>query len=56
MKDGVPEPDQLPICLAFPDGIPSDIAYGDNLHLTQDPRQNPDNLFVFTTEEDAENA
>jgi hypothetical protein len=24
---------QVPICTAFPDGIPDDIAYGSNLHL-----------------------
>ncbi len=46
----VPEIRQRPICLAFPEGIPSDIAYGDDLHLNRDPRQ--DNAFVFTTEED----
>ncbi len=26
-------------CPAFPDGIPDDIAYGDNLHERPDPRQ-----------------
>jgi hypothetical protein len=27
------------VCPAFPKGIPADIAYGDNPHLTDDPRQ-----------------
>jgi hypothetical protein len=26
-------------CLAFPDGIPDEIAYGDNLHLQKFPKQ-----------------
>lgn len=30
---------EFPYCPAFPTGIPQDIAYGDNLHLTDDPRQ-----------------
>jgi len=32
-------------CKAFPDGIPEDIAYGDNLHLTKYPDQKNDIVF-----------
>lgn len=28
---------QLVVCKAFPGGIPDEIAYGDNLHLTPVP-------------------
>ena len=28
------EATERPVCRAFPSGIPEDIAYGDNLHLT----------------------
>ena len=28
-----PEADERPRCKAFPDGIPAEIAYGDDLHL-----------------------
>lgn len=28
---------QVPICKAFPDGIPADIAYGNNPHTTPYP-------------------
>ncbi len=30
---GKDETDQRPCCAAFPDGIPYEISYGDNLHL-----------------------
>ena len=30
---------ERPYCPAFPSGIPADIAHGDNLHETIDPRQ-----------------
>jgi hypothetical protein len=33
------EDNERHVCEAFPKGIPDDIAYGDNLHLTPDPRQ-----------------
>ena len=33
------------ICEAFPDGIPSDILYGDNKHLEPIPKQNNDIVF-----------
>ena len=32
-------------CLAFPKGIPGDIAYGDNLHLTKHPDQDGDLIY-----------
>lgn len=32
----------VPVCPAFPRGIPRDIAYGATLHLTHDPRQEGD--------------
>jgi len=38
---------QRPACHAFPDGIPDDIAYGDNPHTSIDDRQPPGNRFVF---------
>lgn len=44
------ERQQLPACLAFPNGIPDDIAYGDNLHLTVDPRQAKGNTVVYEAE------
>jgi hypothetical protein len=31
------EQHQAPICTAFPDGIPSEIAYGNNPHATPYP-------------------
>ena len=31
------ETTERPCCEAFPDGIPVEIAYGDNLHLTPFP-------------------
>jgi hypothetical protein len=31
------ETQQVPICAAFPKGIPEEIAYGDNLHLEPYP-------------------
>lgn len=37
-------------CRAFPDGIPYEIAYGDNLHLKPHPDQ--DNDIVYEREED----
>lgn len=33
------EEGQVWVCPAFPRGIPEDIAYGDNLHGSVDPRQ-----------------
>lgn len=27
------ESDEVPVCAAFPKGIPEDISFGDNLHL-----------------------
>ena len=37
-------------CKAYPEHIPSDIAYGDDLHLEVRPDQ--DNDFVFEKEEE----
>lgn len=37
----VDEASQRWVCPAFPDGIPDDIAFGDNLHGKPDPRQEP---------------
>ena len=36
-------------CTAFPDGIPDEIAYGDNLHL--EPLKGQGNDIVFEKEE-----
>lgn len=36
-------------CNAFPEGIPDEIAYGDNLHLV--PLENQGNDIVFEKEE-----
>lgn len=38
LKEGE-EASEVPVCPAFPRGIPFDIAYGDNLHLARDARQ-----------------
>jgi len=32
ISDGEGEMGERPTCKAFPDGIPAEIAYGDNLH------------------------
>jgi hypothetical protein len=37
------------VCKAFPDGIPPEIAYGDNLHL--EPIKGQKNDIVFESEE-----
>lgn len=34
------EETERPCCAAFPDGIPNEIAYGDNKHLTPYPGDN----------------
>lgn len=39
------EPNEFPYCPAFPDGIPPEIAYGDNLHQTPFPSQPNDIVF-----------
>lgn len=33
------ETSQVPVCAAFPKGIPADISYGENKHLTVQPGQ-----------------
>ncbi len=52
---GVSKPDgtelsERHICAAYPDGIPSDIAYGNDKHLEVRPDQN--NLIVYEKEGD----
>jgi len=42
-KDG--EMNERNVCKAFPDGIPAEIAYGDNLHAIPLPEQKGD--FVY---------
>jgi len=32
-----PEPEQRPICAAYPEGIPDEIAYGEERHLEPYP-------------------
>ena len=46
---GDDEEDQRVVCEAFPDGIPDDIAYGDNLHTEP---VDGDNGIQFEKEED----
>jgi hypothetical protein len=46
---GIKQPDgteasEVPVCAAFPNGIPEEIAYGDNLHLDE---VDGDNGIVF---------
>ncbi len=50
---GVDQPDgteltERVVCVAFPDGIPQEIAYGDNKHLV--PIKGQDNNVVFEKE------
>ena len=45
--DGV-ESTEVPICEAYPKGIPDDIAYGEDLHL--EVRDDQDNEIVFEKE------
>lgn len=47
------EAEQRPTCVAFPDGIPDFIAYGDDLHLTPVPG---DHGVTYEKEDDNENA
>lgn len=37
ISDDEDEAKQVPICAAFPDGIPEQISYGENLHLEPFP-------------------
>jgi hypothetical protein len=39
-QDGDDEETERPVCKAFPDGIPEEISYGDNLHLEPYPGDN----------------
>lgn len=50
---GISQPDgiektEIPICEAYPKGIPDEIAYGDNLHT--EPLEEQDNDIVFEKE------
>lgn len=47
-QDNEDEETERPSCKAFPDGIPSEIAYGDNLHLV--PLANQKNNIVYEKE------
>lgn len=42
--NGNDELDEHLICVAFPEGIPNDIAFGDNLHLVS---QSGDNGVIY---------
>lgn len=44
-QDNAIESTERPCCAAFTDGIPDEIAYGDNLHLTVLPGQGNDIVF-----------
>ena len=43
------EINEVPICAAFPQGIPAEIAYGDNLHIEPFPG---DGGFMYVRESD----
>lgn len=49
-QPGGTEMSERVICFAFPDGIPGNIAYGDNLHL--EPVEGQGNDIVYEQEED----
>jgi hypothetical protein len=42
---GKEEDTEVCVCAAFPDGIPDEIAYGDDLHLKPRPGQGNDVVF-----------
>ncbi|MDD5053428.1 MAG: hypothetical protein PHO27_11905 [Sulfuricurvum sp.] len=44
-QDNEDEATERVICEAFPDGIPDEIAYGDNLHSKKFPSQKNDIVF-----------
>lgn len=46
------EPSEVPYCAAFRKGIPFDIAYGSNQHLTIDARQSGEAVFSRVAEID----
>jgi hypothetical protein len=48
-SDENPEENERNFCKAFPDGIPDEIAYGDNLHTIPYPGQG--NEIVYEQEE-----
>lgn len=43
-RDGTEESEQV-VCKAFPDGIPDEIAFGNNLHKEKYPGQKNDYLY-----------
>jgi len=43
---------ELCVCTAFPDGIPDEIAYGNDLHLTRHPKQQNDIVYEERTLDD----
>lgn len=45
------ETSEVCVCVAYPDGIPDDIAYGDDKHLTARPDQS--NTIVYEPKGDA---
>jgi hypothetical protein len=47
-QDNEDEETERVVCKAFPDGIPSEIAYGDNLHLV--PLHGQKNKIIFEKE------
>ena len=51
INDGLEE-NERHSCPAFLDGIPGDIAYGNNLHL--EPSSNQDNNIIYEKEEEQE--
>lgn len=51
-QDDEDELTERPVCAAFPDGIPFDISYGDNLHLTLVKDQTNKIVFEASTEKE----
>jgi hypothetical protein len=49
-SDGEDEENERSVCQAFPEGIPSEITEGDNLHLTPLPDQSNDIVYAEAEE------
>lgn len=45
-QNDMEEETERPYCTAFPNGIPDEIAYGDNLHLQRFPGQFGNDVYV----------